>query len=350
MIKLLILAVSVAGMLSLIGFLTPRFSAGIVVGNKQQSLLENLGNYNTVFVGTSRINHGLDPIVFDETIRKEFDQDIRSFNFGIAGASLGEVSYIVDYLLENGPEEMQYILVELCSVEASLSDKFCVENLKSSRNKYWLDQKRLELSLGNLSSQQSAQKRRLDNRTLKKNYYTNYLENIFQVGMLEDYLSFAFRNKKRGLGRNQNGFNSLDNNQFATALDGRRAFLNNGLEIEVKKARASKTHFGKPKDGIAFNKHYHKHLQSLEKQAAAKNIRLIYIVPPLLPISSYEELAVLHYNLPTRMKINVANSQKYPEFYSREYVWDGNHLNEEGATLLSKEIARIFGQKVFKAK
>ena len=68
---------------------------------------------NVIFVGASFIDMGINPEVFDAELAKT-GTNLRSFNFGVDGLSVVEMSYFLHELLDRMPRSPRYAVLSPC--------------------------------------------------------------------------------------------------------------------------------------------------------------------------------------------------------------------------------------------
>jgi hypothetical protein len=106
-----------------------------------QSLREKLARwrasdagFDTLFVGTSRVFHGVMPSVFDR-ITADAGVPTRSFNFGLDGMFSPEDAFVVEEILRRPPRQLRWIIIEAGAFRAEFEDR----PAKSVRSVYWHD-------------------------------------------------------------------------------------------------------------------------------------------------------------------------------------------------------------------
>lgn len=73
-------------------------------------------DYDTLFLGSSRMHYGLKPEVFDARMA-ELGQATRSFNFAFSGARMHDVAYMLDWLARHKPQRLKRVVIELHSFD-----------------------------------------------------------------------------------------------------------------------------------------------------------------------------------------------------------------------------------------
>ncbi len=344
--KLILLVLLVLGASFLIRSLVPTYFAGPVIYNKSQVWEQEKDKYEFLFLGTSRINHGIDPSSFDKTYQDETGLEVQSFNFGISGASAGEVFFVLNDLLSDQPKQLKTVVVELCSIGTSLGDKFCKENLHTNRNKYWLDKDSWGFSWKNTEGY-ADDFNSVDKYLIKKNYSINWVENLFNIGMLPKAMELAMSEypAEKGLGENRDGYNNIQKLKDRGAKKARKGFLKSKRKLNETKRGNSIRYFDGKMEGLPTNQEYLDQLLDLIRYCESRSIELIFVAPPMMAPDSYAELAAVFFELPEKNRLNLSSASLYPELYQEENVWDGNHVNNKGAQLFTEKLAQQLAEK-----
>src|SRR5438876_6958602 len=107
--------------------------------------------FDTLFIGSSRIYFQISPVIFDRVTR-ESGLPTHSFNFGIGGMYLPESAYLLEQILNLKPRNLKWVFIEY----DELQTKWSPENQTSRRALYWADWKRVSLLLRKLSDAGTA--------------------------------------------------------------------------------------------------------------------------------------------------------------------------------------------------
>jgi hypothetical protein len=104
-----------------------------VLSEKRAHFLTHAGEFDAVFIGSSRVYRGFVPAVFDETLRARRGAT-RSFNFAMDGVWPPESFFRVrEFLRERG--SVRWVFIELLPVNARIPP----ENADTPRSIYWHD-------------------------------------------------------------------------------------------------------------------------------------------------------------------------------------------------------------------
>ena len=147
---------------------------------KASYFLKNKTHYNTLFLGSSRINAQVIPEMFDASVSPQFN--IKSYNMGINGMGNPNQYYVYEKLLEQAGNELKYVFIELNHTSYP-SDV----NLHTTRVKYWYNFEYWRFHIKELLSSQHDLKTKIKgvlNTTLC------YSEKLLNIGLISDYFEF----------------------------------------------------------------------------------------------------------------------------------------------------------------
>jgi hypothetical protein len=98
------------------------------------------GDYDTIFIGSSRIYYQIVPRIFDE-LSAARGLPTRSFNAGIAGMRPPEDAFVFDQILAARLGKLRWVFVELAGIRMNIGD----ERRGTLRMQYWHDLPRTAL-------------------------------------------------------------------------------------------------------------------------------------------------------------------------------------------------------------
>jgi hypothetical protein len=145
--------ITCAGLRAVLPF--PEIDGG--VSQKFRFFAAHKDEFDTLFIGSSRIYFQISPAIFDRVTR-ESGMPTRSFNFGIGGMYLPESAYLLEQVLKLKPRNLKWVFLEYEEVQT----KWSPENQTSRRALYWADWKRISLLLRKLTDAGTDQLWRLD--------------------------------------------------------------------------------------------------------------------------------------------------------------------------------------------
>jgi len=113
-----------------------------IVSPNLRIFLQHRDDFDTLFIGSSRIRHQISPAIFDRTMEAA-GFPTRTFNFGINGMVPPEDGYVLERLLGARPRRLRWVFIEL----DELQTKRIPETEGTRRALYWHDWKRTSLVL-----------------------------------------------------------------------------------------------------------------------------------------------------------------------------------------------------------
>ena len=116
------------------------------VSQKFRFFAAHKDEFDTLFIGSSRVYFQISPAIFDRVTR-ESGMPTHSFNFGIGGMYLPETAYLLEQILNLKPRNLRWVFIEYDEVQT----KWSPENQTSRRALYWADWKRVSLLLRKLT-------------------------------------------------------------------------------------------------------------------------------------------------------------------------------------------------------
>lgn len=116
------------------------------VSQKFRFFAAHKDEFDTLFIGSSRVYFQISPAIFDRVTR-ESGMPTHSFNFGVGGMYLSETGYLLEQILNLKPRNLRWVFVEYDELQTEWSP----ENQTSRRALYWADWRRISLLLRKLT-------------------------------------------------------------------------------------------------------------------------------------------------------------------------------------------------------
>ncbi|MDR3406447.1 MAG: hypothetical protein P4L99_28440 [Chthoniobacter sp.] len=126
-----------------------------VVRAKLGHLARHGDEYDVLFVGSSRVQFQVMPVVFDH-VSGENGVPVKSFNAGVAGMGSPEDAYLLEEILRRPHARLRWVFVELSRLGTGLDRE------ATARFSYWHDATRLELIARRLWGQASEEQAKLE--------------------------------------------------------------------------------------------------------------------------------------------------------------------------------------------
>ncbi len=328
--KILLLLIIVTIIVQIPKWVLPPFWANEIYDSKLYYLEQEERGYDTFFVGTSRVDSGISPRVFD----KNTNNKTKSFNLGAPGSSGMEVIKLTKYVLDHEMLEVKNIFVEL-----SMLNIHHKTNRTSARGRYYYGFDTYLFFMKKIFNDEDAVKNKLSTWS----EHTGLLiKNTFSMGIFDDSFERWIHGVKRTR-KNHNkerGYTPLKNNSKSEEHQRRRKAFLKDKTILKKREREAKSVFKKtkhPKNELAIEQ-----LENLIDLADERDINLYFVLYPKAAQYVYEEAVQTWSDKVKAQTINLADPATYNDFYEEEFSFDRAHLNNKGANILTKACATAF--------
>ena len=294
--------------------------------------------FDTLFIGSSRIYFQISPAIFDRVTR-ESGLPTHSFNFGIGGMYLPETGYLLEQILKLKPLKLRWVFIEY----DELQTKWSPENQTSRRALYWVDWKRVSLLLRKLTDACTDavwpnpakvrdiilyQKDEESTRTLLTFYATQLEKNYTNVARATDVLNyFLDRDTKERrvsyLGAAGDGYVARPNRMSPSHAMGYERGLATAMAQSGTRPLSSYT------------------LEAYRQ--CAQEVRKIGATPIFLITPSTTQISIQSENTGLSGVVMAFNNPRtYPNLYRTELRRDGQHLTKSGAEEFTRIVAANF--------
>jgi hypothetical protein len=295
-----------------------------VVSAEIRFFQEHRDEFDTVFVGSSRIHHQISPAIFDGIMR-EAGRPTRTFNFGINGMFPPESGYVLERLLSAKPRHLKWVFIELDELEIRRIPKAEA----TRRSLYWHDWKRTSLVLRKILDGGDQG----DTRNLFFFHSALFAKNFTNIGRKIDLSWWSSHLGKKAappktLGRDSDGYVP----QIKKLSAAEAAAYEAGLERAVAQAESRFV-------SVATEQAYRQWADEVRKIGATP----IFLITPSMaqtklgfrPESGIGG-AIMLFN----------DAKAYPQFYRNEMRFDADHLNGAAAEEFTTLVARNFSQLI----
>jgi hypothetical protein len=292
--------------------------------------------YDTLFIGTSRIYRQIMPRLFDQ-LMAEKGIPTKSFNVAVDGMRPPEDAYFFDQILKFHPKGLRYVFLELDSVRVP------VDPLKrgTSRNVYWHDWERLSVLFHaalevkktprHLRGWIKALSEPMGDFAEHAGLFVENMSNYGRSGVIFEHLAhltgpLVYR---KTLGPDGDGFLEIEGRK---EMKGKDLAKFEGLFAERQQSPAVEDD-GNTTDRASL----HEMLQKTEALGA----KPVLIIPPTLALKNF---CPPPGSEPGVAVLNFSSQQKYPMLYDEEVRLDTDHLNTAGAELFTRMVAERFAE------
>jgi hypothetical protein len=315
-----------------------------VVSAEIRFFKEHRDEFDTIFVGSSRIHHEISPAVFDR-ITRETGPPTRSFNLGINGMLPPESGYVLEQLLQARPRRLKWVFLELDELET----RRIPQAEASRRSVYWHDWKRTSLVLhkilegegqgeapslpGKIRRILSPGDGKSEARDLLVFHSGLFAKNFTNIGRKIDLSWWSSHlGKEPGLPKN-----------LGPAGD--------GFEPQTKTMSAEETVEYQARLKNAVTEAEHRFVSPATERAYRQwigDLRKIGATPILLvtPKTTQNKLRFRPESGIAEMVMLFNDAKEYPQLYRNEMRVDADHLNGVAAEEFTELVARKFSQLI----
>jgi hypothetical protein len=309
------------------------------VSQKFRFFAAHKDEFDTLFIGSSRVYFQISPAIFDRVTR-ESGMPTHSFNFGVGGMYLSETGYLLEQILNLKPRNLRWVFVEYDELQTEWSP----ENQTSRRALYWADWRRISLLLRKLTDAGTdplwlpspaklrdivlRQKDEKNTRSLLTFYAGQFEKNYTNVARAADLLQyFLGRDTKERRVR-----------YLGAASDG----------YVTRPIRMSPTQVGEYERGLAAamaqTDTHPLSLYAVEAyRQCAQEVRKIGATPIFLITPNTTQINVAsESNGLTGVVMAFNNPRTYPSLYRSSVRRDGQHLTKSGAEEFTHIVAANF--------
>lgn len=294
---------------------------------KLKFFAEHKDEFDTLFLGSSRIYYAISPEIFDKTT-SEHGVRTRTFNFGVDAMFPPENFYVLEQILKTKPRNLKWVVIEMDEIH----NKWTEKELGTQRVLYWHDWPRTALTLkktldprGDATWYKKIARLWLARRTLATNV-TLFARQFVNVGrgaaLISSWGKTSASQASTELGPKQDGYRPAG----AAMSAERAADFSKRLAHEVSEARPK---FVAPATDQAY-------------RDSAARIREVGANPVFVVTPIILQSAVNFRQAPPPAPLLVFNdSRKYPALFDTSVRIDDAHLTREG----SEEFTRLLAQE-----
>jgi hypothetical protein len=295
--------------------------------------------FDTLFIGSSRIYFQISPSIFDRVTR-ESGLPTHSFNFGIGGMYLPETAYLLEQILNLKPRNLRWVFIEY----DELQTRWSPANETSRRALYWADWKRVSLLLRKLSDAGTGPLWRPDptklrdivlrrndeknTRSLLTFYAAQFQRNSTNVARAADILAFVSRRDR----------DRRDANYLGAASDG---YVTKPNRMSPSQAAAYERGLAAAMAQAGTRSLSHYAVEGYRQ--CAQEVRNIGAAPILLVTPSTTQINIATESTdPPGVLMAFNNPRAYPNLYRSSVRRDGQHLTKSGAEEFTRIVATNF--------
>jgi len=286
--------------------------------------------YDLIVLGPSTTRCAFDPRVFDAEMAS-LGHPLHSLNLGLPGASSFEIDHLLERIVAERPAGLRWVLIELHP--PGFNALIRPHNLFTDRAVWWHTPRQLRAILATLADRREGQALRLDRAASHVRHALWRFANVGQA----DRIAARVLDRQAPEPDPRRGY-APEDCTTEQGQAGRDAYLADPQAVRQRE-RALDRQNETPVDT--------RHLdpEGLRHQVARLRdigVEPVYLLTPILsPVPAIHSLrrqgvlpALLAFDSPRRE----------PELYEPRHRWDALHLNEDGATLFSRQLAVRFAR------
>jgi hypothetical protein len=297
------------------------------ISQKIRFLKEHRDDIDSLFIGSSRVYHGLNPRLFD-AMTAAAGAPTHSYNFGVDGMQPPETFYVADQILAAKPRKLRWVFIELDDIQVIPSP----QQLQTHRAVSWHDWKRTRivanmlLDLGVPEKWKQKKSRIQHTRNALVTHFRLLLQNFTNSGRAFDLIDLSSR--KEGVSRIESEPNG---DGYAPAMAGMEGERRIRYEAWVADDPAS----AKPRDVDRYADRAFRHYADEFRSIGATPI--FFTTPgstASLPSKfiGTQPAAVMAFN----------DARAFPSLYLASFRVDEGHLNAAGAEEFTRFLALRF--------
>lgn len=280
---------------------------------------EHKDEFDTIFIGSSRIRHQIIPEQFDREVG-EGGKPMHSFNLGYSGMWPPESFYYLRQVLALRPKKLRWVVMELMDYRFGQVEG----QAPTMRSVYWHDAKHTAMSMRLVAESPLPS---LEKWKLIAGHAQLFLQRLANLGRGAEWVQARYfpEKKKTDLSwAKRRGFDPEPPGEWS---EGTRA----EFERQIRAFRLAPP-IERLRPGFAIA------LREIDSQVEFAGAKLILVVPPT--VHPEEHLAPVPPNAFGFLAFD--NPAEYPRLYLPELHYDPGHLNEAGAREFTSLLAQRF--------
>jgi len=299
---------------------------------KLDSFLADKDAYDAVFIGSSRVQRGVQPQVIDERLSSP-GRRFRSFNLGVPGMDGFEADRVLREVLASDPERLRLVVLEV--------PQWRVPGLAPSRHteRYveWHDLPATCAVLGSIWRQPFPLAAKLTRTWEHLRAFLLRASNYATAARFGAVRAPAVERLVAGLAAVR-GYLPLHEDLGGRLADRRRRFLAAPAEYRGKVARLRRLAGRGTLASAEVDRRYDRRALARQvERVRASGARAVYLAPPLLtPAADYARMA--REGLIPHL-IDLRDPREFAELFDPRNRFDREHMNQDGARLMSAIIA-----------
>lgn len=296
-----------------------------------EAFLAQKDEVDAVFIGSSRVQRGVSPAVIDERLSSP-GREFRSFNLGIPGMRSFEADWLVRQVLASEPARLRFVVVEAPDFEPEIFPK----QDTTARSVDWHDPRAAWLVLRAVWRSEASfdEKLAASWRTLR--FLVLRTVNYATGDRFRLRAAPAWGGLVAGWVRSQ-GFQALDETVPGVAHRRERFLRQAGFYRAMVAGMRAHARSGTLADPGWKARYDRRSLEEQEALIREAGFTPVYLATPRL--LQGPDFAALQSEGAIEHLVDLRDPLVHPRLFAVEYRFDREHLNEEGAAIMSRKIA-----------
>ena len=295
----------------------PVGSPANAVYHKLDFALAHLGEYDVVYVGSSRTRRAFDPALFDARLARHGIR-VRSFNLGIPGMRAFAQADLVRRLLRADTGRLKLVILAPEALETDLTP----QRARADRQVLWHDARRTVVALRAVAHSPGSLRQRT---TWIRGHVESFLLNVTGAGRLSSRFNFRVDvDPAVVLGPHGDGFSPLPE-----APSGQAELTQRVADVVLAEKEPPPPPTGPERAYIA----------RVTRLLSARGIGVPFVREPILFTARTRFLRRLHDEDPAAPVVDLGNPFAHPELFRPRLFHDAGHLDELGATVFTGDLA-----------
>jgi hypothetical protein len=294
------------------------------VTSKILFLAAHRDDYDTIFLGSSRVYHGIDPATFDAAMAAGGEPS-HSYNLGIDGMLPPETFYVIDQLLATKPRRLRRIFIELEDVQISIAP----EHVRTRRALYWHDWKRSAMVARKILEMNVAEKWKQKGRRMVRSR-TALFADVFLFG--QNLASTGRGFDLLGLSPSEDDLSESDYEPRGDGYAPAGVFMRPDQAARYEAWLKRESVEAPPREVDAYAETAFRHYGDVFRSLGATPV---FFVTP----GSATFLPSRFRDAPAEIVMSFNDAQRYPSLYEAGARIDEGHLNARGADEFSRLLA-----------
>lgn len=277
--------------------------------------------YDTIFIGSSRVRRQISPAIFDARMREQ-GVPTRSYNLGIDAMTFPELGYVLELFLERKPRRLRFVVADLNALRRKLGPANEAESLRAV---YWHDLRRTAEVCEAIWLDASKGEPWSEALPLIQGHLALMLRHYSNLGRGTEFLPWATRPDGRQIKREKKsrGFYPVD--AVIPQLD--RAAYEDQMALK-------RTSGDRP---MTLDPVLERSLQQFTARVESVGARAFFFVGATMSTRRLPQPQAINGLRPVTFIFD--DPSRFPELFNAEHRYDLQHLNRRGAEIFTAMLA-----------